>query len=75
MAFLKALPRLVNVGGLTDYPNTAAALDVHHLAVGIARLVIPIDDIQDFLLGIILGMVEHLEQLTNVVASFHCRNR
>ena len=52
----------------------AAALRLHHQAVGLACILITVDDVVDFLLGVFLGVVEHFQQLADVVVG-HCHGR
>ena len=69
---LEVVPSSIHVYGFCGVSVAAATFGIHHQAVGLA-IVVVVDDVAYFLFGICLWMVEHFQQLAEVMVCRHCR--
>ena len=58
---IKFLPCSIHIDRFVCLTLATAALGCYHQAVGLAGIFITMDDVQDFLLGVCIGVVEHFQ--------------
>ena len=58
---IELLPCSIYIDGLVCLTLATAAFGFYHHAVSLACILITIDDVLDFLLGVCLGVIEHFQ--------------